>query len=129
MPLLLLAALLAQSTDFDAAGKKALTERNYPEAVAAFRRAVAADPNDYAEHFNLGFAYTMAGQDADAVEEFKTVLDLHPGVFEAQLNLGVALARLNRFGEAETAYRAAVSTKQDSSVAEEGLGHALALEG
>jgi tetratricopeptide (TPR) repeat protein len=126
MWLLLLAALLAQAPDFDAAGKKALTERNYQEAIAAFRQAVAADSGDYAAHFNLGFAYTMAGQDAQAVDEFKTVLDLHPGVFEAQLNLGVALLRLNRFAEAEAAYRAALSTKANSAAAEEGLAQALA---
>jgi tetratricopeptide (TPR) repeat protein len=134
---LLLAVLLAQSADFDAAGKKALADfeaagkkaldaRNYQEAVAAFRQAVAADPKDYASHFNLGFAYTMAGQDAEAAQEFKTVLDLHPGVFEAQLNLGISLLRLNRFAEAEAAYRAALSIKADSAAAEEGLAQALA---
>jgi tetratricopeptide (TPR) repeat protein len=128
MPLLLLAVLLAQSVDFEAAGKKALDARNYPEAIAAFRQAIAADPKDYAAHFNLGFAYTMAGKDAEAVDEFKTVLDLHPGVFEAQLNLGVSLLRLNRFAEAETAYRSALSTKVDSAAAEEGLGRALARQ-
>ena len=128
MYLLFLALLLAQAVDFDAAGKKALQERKYPEAVAAFRQAVAAGPKDYAAHFNLGFAYTMAGQDAEAAQEFKTVLDLHPGVFEAQLNLGISLLRLKRLTEAETAYRAALSMKVDSAAAEEGLGHALALE-
>ena len=131
MWLLLFAALLAQSppaqtTDFDAAGKKALDARNYPEAIAAFSQAVAADPADYAAHFNLGFAYTMAGKDAAAVDEFKKVLDLHPGVFEAELNLGVALLRLSRFAEAETAYRAALSIKPESAASEEGLGRALA---
>jgi tetratricopeptide (TPR) repeat protein len=126
MWLLLLAALLAQSVDFEAAGKKAMEARNYQEAIAAFRQAVAADASDYAAHFNLGFAYTMAGQDAQAAEEFKTVLDLHPGVFEAQLNLAVSLLRLSRFAEAEAAYRVALSIKADSAAAEEGLGQALA---
>ena len=128
MPLLLLAVLLAQSADFEAAGKKALEARQYDNAVAAFRQAVAADPADYAAHFNLGFAYTMAGKDAEAVEEYKKVLDLHPGVFEAQLNLGISLLRLNRFAEAETAYRAALSNKVNSAGAEEGLGRALARQ-
>lgn len=136
MWLLLFAALLAQSllaqitpaqsADFDAAGKKALDARNYPEAIAAFRQAVAADPADYAAHFNLGFAYTMAGNDAQAVDEFKKVLELHPGIFEPQLNLGVSLLRLSRFAEAETAYRAALSIKPESAASEEGLGRALA---
>jgi hypothetical protein len=52
MWLLLLAVLLAKSADYDAAGKRALEARNYEEAVAAFRQAVAADPKDYAAHFS-----------------------------------------------------------------------------
>ena len=97
--------------------------RNYAEAVAAFRQAVAADPTDYAAHFNLGFAYTMAGKDAEAAEEFKTVLDLHPGVFEAQLNLGVSLLRLNRLrGGRSSLPRGAYRSSTDSAAAEEGLG-------
>jgi tetratricopeptide (TPR) repeat protein len=123
---LLAQTALAQATDFDAAGKKALDARNYPDAIAAFRQAVAADPADYAAHFNLGFAYTMAGNDAEAVDEFKKVLELHPGIFEPQLNLGVSLLRLSRFAEAETAYRAALSIKPESAASEEGLGRALA---
>ena len=98
-------ALFAQAQptpkpDYDAAGKKAIEAHNYPEAVAAFRQAVSADPADFVAHFNLGYAYTLAGNDSAAVDEFKKVLELKPGVFEPQLNLGVTLLRLGRFPEA-----------------------------
>jgi tetratricopeptide (TPR) repeat protein len=128
MWLLLLAVLLAQSTDFEAAGKKALEERDYTRAVEAFRQAVAASPNDYAAHFNFAFAFTMAGQHAEAAAEYQKVLDLHPGVFEAQVNLAASLLRLDRLPDAEKAYRAALSLKPESASAEAGLGQALARQ-
>lgn len=126
--MLLLAVLLAQSADFDAAGKKALDARDYNAAIDAFRQVVAASPSDYAAHFNLGFAYTMAGKDAEATSEYQTVLQLHPGVFEAQLNLGNSYFRLSRFADADAAYRAALTLKPESAASEEGLGRSMARE-
>ena len=128
MWVLLAVALLAQSADFDAAGKKALAEHKYADAIEAFRQAVAASPNDYGAHFNLGYAYTMASQFGDAAAEYQKVLDLHPGVYEAQVNLAASLLRLNRFAEAEAGYRAALALKPEAPAAEEGLGRALARE-
>jgi tetratricopeptide (TPR) repeat protein len=118
----------AQTPDFDATGKAALDQHDYPRAIQAFRQAVAAAPSDYAAHFNLGFAYTMAGQDADAAGEYKQVLDLHPGVYEAQVNLANSLFRLDRFADAEVAYRASLALKADSPAAASGLGRSLARE-
>lgn len=117
---------LAQTPDFDAAGKQALDAHDYSRAVDAFRQAVAAGPNDYAAHFNLGFACSLAGQDDEAVSEYQKVLALHPGVYEAQVNLGGALLRLNRFADADAAYRSALILKPESAAAEEGLARALA---
>jgi tetratricopeptide (TPR) repeat protein len=91
--LLLLLAFLAQPADFNAAGVKALDDRNYEAAAAAFSQAVAADPKDLTAHFNLALAYSMLGRDAQAIPEYKTVLDLQPGLYEAQLNLGITLVR------------------------------------
>src|SRR5580704_8589822 len=130
MRLLLLSVLLAQVSngqpaDFSAAGRQALDQHDYPRAIEAFQKAIAAEPTDYTAHFNLGFAYTMAGQDAEAVTEYRKTLDLHPGVYEAQVNLGNSLFRLNRIAEAEAAYRGALLLKADSAAAESGLGRSL----
>ena len=116
----------AQPADFSATGKQALDQHDYPRAIEAFQKAISAEPADYAAHFNLGFAYTMAGQDADAVTEYKKALDLHPGIYEAQVNLANSLFRLNRFADADAAYRGALLLKTDSAAAESGLGRTLA---
>ncbi len=126
---LLLAPLAcAQPADDSSAGRQALEQKEYPRAIEAFRKAIAADPNDYAAHFNLGFAYTMAGQDENAAAEYQKTLELHPGVYEAQVNLANSLFRLNRFSEASAAYRAALQLKPDTPAAESGLGRSLARQ-
>lgn len=111
-----------------------MDSKDYPRAIEAFRQAVAAEPNDYSAHFNLGFAYTLAGRDAEAVPEYKRVLELHPGVYEAQLNLGNSLFRLKQFADAEAAFRATLMLPREAvkaesaAAAESGLGRSLAQE-
>ena len=51
-----------------------------------FAKAVAADPKDYAAHFNLALSYTMLKRDADGLAEYKKVLEMKPGLYEAELN-------------------------------------------
>lgn len=125
---LLIPLASAQPADDAAAGRQALDQKDYPGAIAAFQKAIAADPNNYAAHFNLGFAYSMAGQDENAAAEYQKTLELHPGVYEAQVNLANSLFRLNRFSDAAAAYRAALQLKPDTAAAESGLGRSLARE-
>ena len=91
MWMILLATLLAQTADFTAQGLKAMEDRRYDAAVSLFTQAVAANPKDYAAHFNLALAYSLAGNDAQAIPEYKAVLELQPGLYQAQINLGISL--------------------------------------
>src|SRR5260370_1972349 len=90
---ILLVALFAQAVDFQAEGKKALEAQKYEEAAALFTKAVAADPKDYGAHFHLALSYSLLGKDAQAIPEYKTVLQLQPGLYEAAMNLGILLLR------------------------------------
>lgn len=98
-------------------------------SIESLRQAVVANPEDYVAHFNLGYAYSVGGNDSDAVIEYQKALALHPAIYEAELNMGTSLLRLNRFADAEAAFRAALSLKAESAAAEEGLGRTLAREG
>jgi soluble lytic murein transglycosylase len=53
----------------------------YDAAVAAFYRAIEADPagHDGAPHYFAGLAYRAAGNYAAAVAEFDTLIGTHPG--------------------------------------------------
>jgi len=74
-------------------GLKALDEKRYADAATSFTAAIAADPKDFAAHFNLAFACSMLHRDADAISEYRKVLEIKPGLYEAQLNLGILLIR------------------------------------
>src|ERR1700719_1945777 len=91
---LVVVALIAQSTDFQADGIKALDAQKYDVAVELFTKAVAADPKDYAAHFHLALAYSLLNKDAEAISHYKTVLELKPGLYEAELNVGICLLRI-----------------------------------
>ncbi len=108
---LLLLAFLAQPADFNAEGVKALDARNYEAAAAAFSQALAADPKDLSAHFNLALAHSMLSHDAQAIPEYKIVLDLQPGLYEAQLNLGMTLVRTKDFAAAIPLLRSAAQQK------------------
>src|ERR1700722_5591943 len=108
LPSVLLVLLLAFQTGFQIGfqinlaeqGLKALDEKRYQAAVDSLSQAVAADPKDYSLHFNLALAYSLMGKNAEAIPEYKNTLELKPGVFEAELNIGISLLREKQAAEA-----------------------------
>lgn len=90
-----LAAILffLQTPNYMAEGAKALDAAKYQQAAELFGKAVAADPKDYAAHFHLALSYTMLKRDAEGIAEYKKVLELKPGLYEAELNAGILLIR------------------------------------
>jgi tetratricopeptide (TPR) repeat protein len=91
---IVLLAFLAQSSDFLADGVKALDAKQYDAAVDSFTKAVAADPKDYAARFQLALAYSLLDKDAEAIAQYRAALELKPGLYEAELNLGISLLRV-----------------------------------
>lgn len=98
--ILLLQAPSAPPADFQSEGLRALEKNNYPAAIEALTKAVAADPKDFAARFNLALAESLAGRDADAIAEYRKSLELKPDLYQANLNLGILLLRNKRPGEA-----------------------------
>jgi tetratricopeptide (TPR) repeat protein len=92
-PALAVLLFLSQASDFAADGLKALEAGQYETAADALRRAVAADPADYSAHFNLALAYGLLARDEDGIAEYRKVLELKPGLYEAELNCGMLLLR------------------------------------
>jgi len=70
---------------------KALEEKRYLEAEQTFLKATAAAPEDYGAHFNLALARSLLGKPAEAIDGYRKVLELKPGLYEAELNLGILL--------------------------------------
>jgi len=116
---------LGQQPDPAAEGLKALEARNYQEAAECFARAWQADPNDYGALFHLALAHSFLGKDAEAISEYRKVLELKPGLYEAQLNLGILLLRQRRADEAEPYLRAACEQRPNQARPRLHLGLAL----
>ncbi|MGH9559253.1 MAG: tetratricopeptide repeat protein, partial [Bryobacteraceae bacterium] len=109
--LLCSAVLPAQTTDYQADGLKALDARQYQAAAELFQKAVADQPKDYAAHFHLALAYSLIAKDTEAIPEYRTTLELKPGLYEAELNLGICLLRTKDAAGAESMLKSASAQK------------------
>src|ERR1700733_494684 len=107
----LLGVFFAQSVDYSAEGLKALDAQKYDAAVELFTKAVAEDPKDYGVRFNLALAYSLLGKDAESIPQYKAVLELKPGLYEAELNLGISLLRSKDAAGAVVQLKAAAEQK------------------
>jgi tetratricopeptide (TPR) repeat protein len=121
--------LFLPATDFEADGLKALDAKQYDQAAQLFAQAIQADPKDYAAHFQLALAKSLLGKDAEAVTEYQKTLALKPGLYQAELNLGILLVRAKRAGEAVPLLNAAVQAKPKEFRTQWHLAEALLASG
>src|SRR6202140_5116447 len=105
------ALLFFQAANSSSGGMKALEEGKYQDAAEAFSKAIAADPNDYAAHFNLALAYSFLEKDVEGIAEYRKVLELKPGLYESQLNAGMLLLRQKMPAEALPLLESAAAQK------------------
>jgi tetratricopeptide (TPR) repeat protein len=54
--------------------------KRWPEALAAYRKALAISPNDARLHTNVGWTLIKLGQNAEGEHELQTALRLDPGL-------------------------------------------------
>jgi tetratricopeptide (TPR) repeat protein len=83
-------------------------------AIAAFRRAVSADPGLAAAWYSLGLALQDARQFADAASAFDEARRLRPDFHEAAFNAGIAWQETGDLETALDAYAAAYRLRPES---------------
>jgi tetratricopeptide (TPR) repeat protein len=81
-------------------GASALGRNDLSSARKAFRRALAADPNNVAAHTYLGIIADRAGELAEAERHFAAALKADPKSPAALNNHGAILARMGRVEQA-----------------------------
>lgn len=86
-------AALAEADDLHRA-------RRYDAAIAAYRRAVAADPGLFEAWMGLGMAAATTGAHAAAIAALRRALGLRPGVAWLRVNLAKSLFALGYVGDA-----------------------------
>ncbi len=100
-----------------------------PEAIAAYRAAIAADPKLAQRHNNLANALMAAGQTEAAIESFRNALKLLPGSAAVEFNLGSVLANAGRVEEALVHLRRALELKPGDPDIENNFANALLAAG
>src|SRR5580704_7858373 len=86
--------------DYLAEGLKALDSNQPAVAEPLLRKAVEADPADIQAQFNLALVLGMEGKDSESIAGYRKTLELKPGLYEADLNLGILLLRNKQFADA-----------------------------
>jgi tetratricopeptide (TPR) repeat protein len=109
----ILALWMAMQTPGVSAGIAALDAGKFEEAEKSFERAVAADKSDYSALFYLSLAQTFLNKDDAAMAGFRRVLEMKPGLFEAEVNLGLLEYRHRKFADAIATLESARKSKPD----------------
>jgi len=103
--------------------------RQPQEALAAYTRAIAADPAFSWPYHNIGRLYLEQG-DLDRARQWLTkALAVNPDHWRALLGLAVALERDRRYDEAVAAYSRAVGMNPDDANTRASLGWILVRTG
>src|SRR5258708_22951697 len=108
---LLIVALWMQAIDPAAAGMKALEAQHFDEAVQLFAEASKKAPEDLSARFYYGLSLSLVNRDDEAIAAYKQVLEMQPGLYEAQLNLGGVHLRQKQLPEALALVAAAQKAK------------------
>ena len=101
----------------------ALQKQDYATAETLLKKAISANPAIYRAWFDLGFVYTQTQRPDDAIAAYRNSIALKADVFEANLNLGILLARQGNKDEA-TQYLAAATKLKPTAHENEGLARA-----
>ena len=88
-----------------------LQKQQYPAAEQKLLAVTAAHPQNPQAWFDLGFAQSHLGKTADSITAYKKAAGISPKWYEAQQNLGLALAKSGDFSGAASVLRIAVTLK------------------
>jgi tetratricopeptide (TPR) repeat protein len=104
-------------------------EGRVPEAERLLQRAVRIAPNDIGSRNALGLCLMRLDQPAEALEQFKALVELDPALPFGHANRGNALLALGTIAEAEASYRRALEIEPHQGMALSGLAHIASSRG
>ncbi|MGZ4972121.1 MAG: tetratricopeptide repeat protein [Limisphaerales bacterium] len=112
-------AYAAQANDLLAHGNTAAAQQKFDDAVAEFTQILTAyDPQ---AHYNLGSVLAQRGKLDEAIQQFRTAIQIKPENPEAHFALGFVLANQGKTTEAESEYLLALKQKPNYPEATERL--------
>ncbi len=103
-------------------------QQRHEEAIAAFERGLAIEPNDASAHNDLGCELVLVDRVQEGFSHLARAVELKP-IAEHHANLGNALRKLGRVPEAIRHYERALQLEPDHASAHNNLGAELAEAG
>jgi tetratricopeptide (TPR) repeat protein len=88
-----------------------LQKQQYSQAEEKLQALITTQASNPQVWFDLGFAQNHLGKSTEAITAYKKATELDPKWFEAQKNLGLALAKSGDLATAADAFRIAVTLK------------------
>ncbi len=110
-------------------GNELLDKGQASEALAAYDRAAAAEPNLPKLHYNRGNAYIQIGQFDRAVVDFVAETALRPSYAPAYVNAGIAMINLRRPKDGAAQIEKAIAIGPPKASWYTNLGVAYAMQG
>ena len=121
-------APLTANTHF-AAGQVAESQGDYPRAMVQYLQAVKLDPSATVPLLRMAMIYTKQRDFDEAIATWQKYIKLTNGSAAGYCDLGYTLEMNQRFGEAESAYKTAVSKEPTNEVTRVNYGLMLARLG
>ncbi|MBE7517432.1 MAG: tetratricopeptide repeat protein [Chloracidobacterium sp.] len=105
---------------------KTESDKMFEKAAAAYKKLVAASPDDAAAYFNLGRAYNKLNKDEEAEDALEKAVKLNPEDTEYQTELGAIRIKLAKYHQAIGPLKKALELDAENVEAEELLEDAEA---
>ena len=96
------------------------------DAIASFNRYLERQPDDVNALSNVGALLLQADRNLDAMDVLQQVIGLAPGHLQGWINLATAHSKLNRWDDAEAAYRRVLELDPANDPARRGLNNVYA---
>ncbi|MEQ9502041.1 MAG: tetratricopeptide repeat protein [Deltaproteobacteria bacterium] len=110
-------------------GRRLLEAKKTPAAIQAYLRATELDPSYGEAWTELGNAYLMSGNSAEAATAFTGALKVDAGNSTARYNLAYSLRKTKQYAEAARQYRTYLETNPNDADAHYGLAESLRSSG
>ena len=85
--------------------------QRYPEAIAAYRRALQINPKNIEAQCNVGGMLEHNGEYSQAIAAYRKAIGINPSHPEAHNNLGLILRQLGKFEEAMESFKRAIQAQ------------------
>lgn len=103
--------------------------RYWKNSSALYERAISVTENNYIMHCNYGASLSREGRDDEALNHFRTALQINPQYYYVHYCIGTVFLKQNKFAEAIEYFNKALRLRPNYHKAYYEMGRAFYLQG